>query len=626
MPSRGAQKGECAHCQRLGKCLSEHEAGQCHLFKMFFDFSPEPMFLGLLDGTILDANEAAGELLGLKKEALLKKNAQDLFPEDAMRKVFPASTQSLLTHGRSFFTFPHVLNKEGVSHTIEATARLVHQEGKPLVLVVFHDATHRVVLEEKTLQEKDVLASYLRIAGVLIMHLDPDGKITLINKRGNEILGYHNGDLIGKDWIDTCIAKEDRKQVRTVFQKCIKGEQTLVEHYDNYVITKTGEKRWISWHNAVIKDSDNKIIGILSSGEDITERIQLEEELRLSKEKYVSVVEHCHDGVVVLQDGLVKFFNQQMADMVGFSKDEAYGKPFIDFISDTYKKKTLAMHQARVQGKDVPSRYEIELVGKDGRMIPIEINAAEFDYEGRPASLAMVRDITKFKEMDKLKSEFISLVSHQLNTPLAGIRWLTELLLKQKDLDPAVRESVQEIAKVDERAILLVDDLLSISRLETSEKYKVVLTTQSIRPAINDALDAQKIFAQQKQIVLHVCQSCEDDFVLFIDRGKIAEAFNNLLNNAIKYSPPGRSVEFCCRKEKDCVVFWVRDEGYGIPKAQQNHVYDRFFRADNVAKKAEGTGLGLPIVKTIVEQHHGKTWFESEEGKGSTFYISLPLS
>jgi PAS domain S-box-containing protein len=372
-------------------------------------------------------------------------------------------------------------------------------------------------------------------------------------------------------------------------------------------------------------DAQGTLQNIVVMHEDVTAQKQLEDAQRLLSEKYGILVESSNDGIVILQDKLVKFFNKRMLELLDYGEKEVLNHPFVDFISDRYKQEVASQNDMRSDGSISGSRYEAELLAKDRRTIMVEVNASKIEYDGRPASMAVIRDISRYKEIDKMKSEFVSVVSHQLRTPLTGIKWFTELLgkNKQQNLTDEQKEYVAQIAEGNARMVRLVDDLLNVSRMEQSDKYVIEKQEVDVLSVISKVIRGELVFAQRRGIDIRLDRRCPS-VKLVIDEEKLSQVFHNIINNAIKYSLSGAVVEIGCQVKKDEIVYFVKDSGVGIPKAQQRRIFEKFFRADNVASTESGTGLGLYISKFILERHGGRLWFESEQNKGTTFYIALP--
>ncbi|HOU76478.1 MAG TPA: HAMP domain-containing sensor histidine kinase [Candidatus Dojkabacteria bacterium] len=227
-----------------------------------------------------------------------------------------------------------------------------------------------------------------------------------------------------------------------------------------------------------------------------------------------------------------------------------------------------------------------------------------------------------------MKSEFVSVASHQLKTPLSGIKWMCELLLDDsiKKTEQEKKEYLNDINNSNERMLHLVEDLLDVSHIETGRKFDIIKKDTDLIEIVAQTLKDNLQFAKDKNVRIIKCDNAPQKFIIKCDGDKIRQVFGNLINNAIKYSKNNGTVEIGCRHTKNLVTIYIKDDGVGIPQKQQARIFEKFFRADNAfTKETDGTGLGLYIARAIIEAHGGKLWFESEENKGSTFYFSLPF-
>ena len=174
--------------------------------------------------------------------------------------------------------------------------------------------------------------------------------------------------------------------------------------------------------------------------------------------------------------------------------------------------------------------------------------------------------------------------------------------------------------------ISLVDDLLDVSHFEAGEKYKIILKKEYISKIIEEVVKAQLNLAREKDIVIDFSPDCLKNVVVKVDKVKIFQVFENIVNNSVKYTKPGGMIYIDCKIEDNGVTYIVKDNGVGIPAHQIGRLFERFFRGENVISTESGTGLGLYIAKYIIEKHNGRIWCESKENIGTTFYIYLPLA
>lgn len=255
-----------------------------------------------------------------------------------------------------------------------------------------------------------------------------------------------------------------------------------------------------------------------------------------------------------------------------------------------------------------------------------EVNSTKVKFEGKNAYLLIFRDITKRKEIDKIKSEFISLTSHQLRTPASGIKWLCELLIKERvgKLKKEQNELIKDINEFNNRMIRLVDELLKVAVIR-SKKNNILKEKFSIQSLINEVVGDHAHLVKEGKIEIKTNKKSKN-ISIFADKEKVRQIFDNLIDNSIKY----------CEKKPIITIDWklfnndkiqveVSDNGVGIPQEEQENIFNAFFRAKNALKfDVTRAGLGLYVVKTIIDAMNCKIWLKSNNGKGTTFYFTLP--
>ncbi len=228
---------------------------------------------------------------------------------------------------------------------------------------------------------------------------------------------------------------------------------------------------------------------------------------------------------------------------------------------------------------------------------------------------------------EQLKTDFVTLSSHQLRTPLSAVKWFTEILLTERNgkLNKKQIEYLKEIQRSNERAIALVNDLLQVSRVQEG-KLHLDLIAVDLSSLVEEVVDASRSLMTNNDISFHLEVVNGPIPRLKLDKVKVRRAIQNILSNAIKYTPRGGRVDVMIKRDSKEVLCSIADTGVGIPPDQQPHIFERFFRGGNITRiEPDGTGLGLYIAKSMIEAHGGKIWFESAEGRGTIFYFSLPI-
>lgn len=358
----------------------------------------------------------------------------------------------------------------------------------------------------------------------------------------------------------------------------------------------------------------------------------------LEKRKLEAILHSIGEGVFVVdRNGKIILINTMAKQLAGRTSEELLDSPFyrhLKFVNEEEKAITMDfLTPVLSKASFVKTEQDIRFVPKKGDSIHVSLAAAPIKKRSEVVgSVVVFADKTREYEVDKMKSEFISIASHQLRTPLTGIKWMVSLLLRGQagKLSQKQLEFIQNIDSSNERMIQLVSDLLNVSRIESSKAKKLERTACDLKKMISEVLTEQGGIAQQLGVDL-VADTDASPTTVEADHEKLYQVMMNLANNAIKYSRKGGSVHVGYTLEKGetdatFVKVSVRDSGIGIPKPQQSQIFQKFFRASNaVASVATGTGLGLYYVKMVVEAHGGMIWFDSIPEKGTTFYFTLPL-
>jgi PAS domain S-box-containing protein len=345
-------------------------------------------------------NPAFARLVGKPIEDLIGKSMDDIvIPEDLPTL---AQMRSKRLAGETNTYDLRLRRSDGEVVYVHATGAPRRLGDKVIGSIsIITDLTEQKKIETALKAERDKAERYLNIAEVILVALDTDARIIRLNRKGYQILGYEEGELIGKNWIKTCLRPEDHERVLTTNNKIVAGEIELFEYYENYVLTKKGEERYIAWHTTVLKDDKGRIIGTLSSGEDITDRRRAEEALKESEEKYRNLVERANDGITIIQDGTVRYANRALTKLWGGSVEEIVGRPFTDFIDRDEIPTVVERYQRRMANKNVTPIYETTLKRRDGTEIFVELNAGLITFQGSPANLVIIRDITERKLAEK---------------------------------------------------------------------------------------------------------------------------------------------------------------------------------------------------------------------------------
>ncbi|HET8575301.1 MAG TPA: ATP-binding protein [Candidatus Paceibacterota bacterium] len=448
------------------------------------------------------------------------------------------------------------------------------------------------------------------------------------------------------DWWAGRIHPDDIDQVKQQMDLHFAGQKPFYEAEYRFLNGKQ-EYVWIIDRGRAVKDARGKLshmAGITSSIQDLknvekvlkgrtSELEAAKAHIESEKAQTETVLESIGEGVIAVdKKGLVTVANPAGANMLGLSKEDMIGMTFANVIpkeedrkEQPTQKEDRLVYQTLATGKkySATSYY----YRSDDAKFPAAVTSAPIVLDGALAGAIVVfRDTTREMEIDKQKTEFVSLASHQLRTPLSAVRWYSEMVLGEKigPLNDKQRKYVQEVYDSNLRMIELVNALLNVSRIELGT-FAVEPSEVNLGEMFESVVD--ELMPAMRAKNLHFEKHYENaPKAFFVDPNLMRIVFQNLLSNSVKYTPEGGSVGISVEEVGAYLRVKVYDTGYGIPKADQPKMFTKLFRASNVTTKdTEGTGLGLYIIKSVVEKTGGRIWFESEENKGTTFFVELPM-
>jgi two-component system, cell cycle sensor histidine kinase and response regulator CckA len=493
--------------------------------------------------------------------------------------------------------------------------------------------------EELLEKERETFFPILHKAPYGVILIDKEGSFIYINPSFTHITGYTLEDVLsGKDWFHRVNPfPRYRQEIMDSWKKDViqQGTDRVFS-----VVCKEGEIKEIEFKPTLL--DDGTIIVIFS---DITERKRSEEALRESEEKCHSVVEHANQGILIAQEGMIRFSNPKISEISGYSQEELSSKPFTEFIYPDDREIVVENHLKRLQGIELPHIYDFRILDKEANIKWLEINVALINWEGKPATLDFLTDITERKrteeEVNTLQEQFrhsqkmeaigrlAGGIAHDFNNLLTIIKGYSQLSLQELKEDNPLRGNIEEIKKASEKATDLTRQLLNFSRSQMME-MRVIDLNNIVRN-----LDKMLRRVIGKDVELITCLA--DDLGRGkADPGQIDQIIMNLVVNAKDAMPSGRKLaietanveldEVYARshigvKPGRYVMLLVCDTGMGMAPEVKKKVFEPFF---TTKEKDKGTGLGLSTVYGIVKQSAGDIWVYSEPGYGTTFKIYLP--
>ena len=359
------------------------------------------------------------------------------------------------------------------------------------------------------------------------------------------------------------------------------------------------------------------------------------EDSKEKRERLSAIISSMGEGLLLIdKDYRIVLLNSKAENLLGVSAGEVIGRDMKDVITVLKGSAVLNEEERPVvrmfktgQTISVDVEDDFYYQSSSGRKFPVGLMITPLRGDGITGAVVIFRDISEEKRLDESKTNFISISSHQLRTPLTSIRWFSEMLLDGEAgaINKDQKDFIEKISQSAERMVNLVNLLLQIARVEMGrlkiepEQADLKNTTQKITAFFKNIADSksQKIEVKTNPVNIPLIP---------LDKEIIWQVIQNLVSNALRYSPAGGVVLISIILKNQFIEYSVKNNGIGVPENQKGRLFEKFFRATNAVKAVpEGSGLGLFLVKSLVEGWGGKIWFESEEGKGATFFFTIPL-
>lgn len=592
------------------------------------------------------ANEEGAKYLGFSKKQILGKDILKLVPTFSETQLYAKSIESLTTN--KFLKF-QCRNTRGVIWYN------FHINPSPTLVVIYinnvtEETEKFLKLEESEKHHRTLIES---VKDYAIFLLDHKGKITTWNKGAENLLGHSAENIIGKQ-VSLFYAKEDRVRSKnpTFFTNQLGLLQTdgKIEH-DRWWIRKDGSRFWANEITTAFVNDKGKIDGFTKVVRDMTERKNTDEMLKRYTQdlertsraveaevaKDEALLDSIGEAVVAVDgEGRIVVFNQQAQSLLGYTAPDVLGDYYFNVWNSVNEDQEMIALEKRPLSVTLKTGKKVintscYFSSTYRRAFPVMLTSAPVVLEGQIIGAVMVfRDIRKEKEVDRAKSEFVSLASHQLRTPLTAIKLYVEILLGSNFgvISTEQQEVLTSINESNEKMIRLVENLLNVSRLETGTLS--IKTEQTVlKDFVADTVRESNAVAELNNCTVVLTMPSSSDIRITTDLVLLRQVLTNLINNAITYSKGRKSTVYVNVKVHPGKYFEisVEDSGIGIPKDALQNIFQRFYRADNAVKaRTEGNGLGLYMCKMVTEALGGKIACVSKLEVGTTFTICFPLS
>lgn len=603
-----------------------------------------------LEGRIIDGNDAAQEMFGksyVEEGKVIGRPVSDFMAEEDRPRLVNAFAEGMKKGYYKGFEctaitpdgrrFPVILDEAFIKDT----------EGNPTsILLTFRDVTELKRAEEErreaaaTKERATTMTTMVDAISDAVLVFDVEGNVSFANQgffklfsaTPEQILGKHVMEIPG---FDRQILGE-AERIMPLIQSTV--EKGYAEPTEFTVVAMDGRRIPTSVVGGVIKDAKGNPAHLVAVLRDITNLKKAEEALKESETLFRTIFSSVTEGMFLQAlDGEVIDVNPAACKLLGYTREELIGANASQFVIPE------TAHRFNKIAEEILSKgsLEVETVNlrRDGTPVPVEVSIILMEIGGQKRVLVVTRDITERKRLeeeraaaakarieelekiDQMKDEFLEMTSHELKTPLTSMSSFVQLFLDGK-LGKVTRRQEEGLESISEDTARLrssIENIMQISKLE-SGMMKLSLENLNLGELIQNVVDGLKQLAANKRI--KITQKITKLPAVRGDKMLLGNVILNLVDNAIKFTPPNGEVSVGAKVKDDHVVVSVKDTGIGISREDVPQLFDKFFQVDH---SVPGAGLGLSICKAIVEAHGGKIWAESQLGKGSTFSFTLPI-
>ncbi len=582
------------------------------------ELSPLPIAIHA-NGIIVYANNAAVHLMGAKKP-------QELLGKKVMRFVHPDYRELVKKRIAEVYTGKRThtgiaeekfIRLDGETIYVEVVSLSFNYKEKPAIQVVFRDITQQKQIEEELRTREERFRLLVQNSSDIILVFSPTGEIQYQSSSIKKLLGS----------TDMVIHPDDIFLYNDLLAKALAHPKDMVKA-EFRIQHKNGTWRMIE---AVCQSfvADPRIGGIVANYRDITQRKLVEEIVDEERQKVSAVLESTNEGIYGTDaQGICIFINPAMLKLVGYKEKDCLGQNLHYLLhhshldGSTYFIEDCPINNSLKSGRSI-RLVEDALWTKTHKPIDVLLSCSP-TKEGTilTGSVVTVIDVRERKKLEQQKDVFIGMVSHELKTPVTSIKAYAQVLqhrfAKQGD-----ERSASLLGKMDgqlDKLTNLIKDLLDITRIDAGKLQYNEERFDFNQLVLEIVEEMQR--TTDHMLVLHLAKAVN----ILADRDRIGQILINFISNAIKYSPQSEKILISTKLSKEYVTASVKDFGVGIPKKQQQHVFEKFYRGDETGQSSyPGLGLGLYISSEIAKRHMGKIWVKSTEGKGATFSFSLPI-
>ena len=594
-------------------------------YRTILDSIEEGYFEVDLPGNLTFFNDSLCKMAGYSREELLGLNNREYTTPETAAKMYRVFNRVYRTGLPASVSEFEIIRKDGTTCILEMSTSLMRnaQEEPIGFRGIVRDITERKHAEEALRESEERYRQLLNHAPTGIFEVDyKEQKFVTVNDVMCQYTGYTREEFLALNPFDI-LTEESRKRFMERLSRIFAGEN--VPDTVEYTIKGKDDKEFWVLLNTRFVYEEGVLKGATVVVHDITERKLAEEAMRKSEEQYRLLVDNANDGIFIAQDSRIKFPNPKTLDVLGYTAHELADIHYMDLIHPEDRPAFSVRQKRRRDGEEPSSTYALRIINKTGEELWVQINAVPITWEGRPASLNFVRDITLQKRLEEQllqaqKMEAIGTiaggVAHNFRNILAVISMKSQLVeMKYKD-HSALQDMARGINTYVDRGVQLVEGLMQFCRKEVKRELEPLNLCEAIQ-------ETYGLISKSFDKIIDIQLDLPESLTIMGDRTGLSQVLMNLCANARDAMPKGGELCIRARQQEDRAVVTVSDTGQGMSKENLEKCFDPFFTTKEPDK---GTGLGLSTTYGIIKEHGGEIQVQSKVNEGTTFSLYFPLA
>ncbi len=600
-------------------------------YQSIYNLSPTAIMVLDVNGIIIEANKTTRDWLNVKQAEIKGKNIFMIRNLTKESKLKILEQFSLRAEGKDVPPYEITFQKKKGQlrrGAVYESSLLNKNSELERVLVVLADITDLQTSFSSICSEVETYKEIFDNSSIAITYVNDREEIAYWNKQAEKLLERSKDDLYHKH-ISTLYSPEEWDRIRSLNMR----QKDPQQQFETQILKKNGDALDVCISLSILKDKNNKVMGSVGVIRDISAQKRAEHAAHIAQNRYQTIFENSAIGIMMADaDERIISWNKFTESLLGKTREDLYLKPVRSLYPQEEWEK---MRSLNIRQKGIQHHLETKIFKKDGMLLDVNVSLSVLKNDAGEitGSIGVIQDLSELKQAKKvqddyakMKSDFVSMVSHEIQTPIAAVKGSIEIVADESagSINPEQKDFLQTAMDQLSRLENLLSDILEYQKLCASN-FELNILKCDLNESLKEVYSVMGPLAEEKNLTLNL-QLLTEPLEIEYDQSKIKHVLKNLLENAIKFTESG-TVSLTATLKDDTVEICVADMGKGIRQEDMDKLFKAFSQISHGNGRETGhTGLGLVISKLIIEKHYGQIWAESEVNQGSRFFFTLPLN